>query len=362
MAYVQTTGMEFPTINEGGIVNLGTSSTTIDAAGEAVIVVLSANEAKTLDTISFRFGSITSAADIKVSIQGVDATTGNPDGVISHYRVFPTVSGDANSFVTTGLITTDGTDGGAKKTFTLGEKFAVVFEFNSAVGNLQIWDAGLIGNRAGYNGNNYLIQYLSSVYTKQAARSPMILFNYSDGTVSNHPSVWPPFVPSSANLNSGSATFDEAGITFTPNFSFKATGVSGLFSLAGDADMVVYDSDGTTALETLSLDKDIKIGTGSYMFFQPFSQERTFTKNLTYRITLKPTSGTNVTLFYFDVSTNNHLNAISGGSSVTWTQRVDAGAWTQNNVRRPFFSLQVSQIDDGTGSGGGGGGGGSFVF
>ena len=95
------------------------SSGTLNASADKYAFIVQCPKAGTLDTFEWRTGAVTNNPDngIRCSFQTVDATTGYPDGVQDQYRdITGTIS--ANTWQVPGLITSDGTDVGTKRTAT----------------------------------------------------------------------------------------------------------------------------------------------------------------------------------------------------------------------------------------------------
>jgi hypothetical protein len=299
----------------------------------------------TLDKAEFYTGFVSSPSAIKLSFQDVN-TSGVPDGTIDQYRV---VSSPAVGWTAPGLMTSDGTDTGSKRSVTKGDVLAFVIEWDSTQSG-QVWPYG-IGNggnseqgylpyKATHNGTSYS-KSSSGIY-------PSVVLKYNDGTyetfVGNN---FPVSAHSAVAYNSGSSP-DERGLRFSFPVSVKVDAAWVQMTSGGDCDVVLYD--GTTALVTVSLDSDQSGSTAGHARFVTFA-EQSLTANTVYRLALKPTTGTNVTLYHMTTNSADINASMPGGSSFQLTTRTDAGSWTDTSTGRPWIGIRVSAIESG-GSGG----------
>jgi hypothetical protein len=182
----------------------------------------------------------------------------------------------------------------------------------------------------------------------------MLALEYSDGTFAPIPYV-DPSVSGLAAETYNSTTLagsggDERGLIFQAPFASKVKGFWGNFDIDGDADVVLYDSDGTTPLETYPLDTTIRAATHSQVYHVPFTDEYTLTKDTNYRLALKP-GASNVSVMVGTVPSAAAADSYPGGQECHYTARTDAGSWTQTTTKRPLMGVILSALDDGAGSG-----------
>ncbi len=327
----------------------------------AIEYVFQVPKSGTLAKFHFLVSTFTTGDDVKVSFRNVSLSTGNEDGAIDQYRVL-TVS--SAGWKTTGLVTSNGTDGGTKRSVTKGDYLAVVVEFNSFVaGNFVI---GIAQYDSGGNGGSAM----SSAYTKRFALGgwndpnlralSCMALEYDDGSLGEMESIQclPALTFTSNSLNSGS-TPDEVALRFKAPLDCAVDGCWVYGNNGGfDLDMVLYDTDGTTVLASGSFDGTIRDVTGIVMKFLRFSSAATLVKDGVYRLAMKPTTTSAVTVWSYEVSSNAIFGACALGIDGYWSERTDAGSWTDTTTKRPFMGLHVSQVDDGAGSGASG----SFGF
>lgn len=317
------------------------SAFPLDAAGEKLAFIFRVPKTGTLDTVQILFGTVTTAQDIKVSFQDVSLTTGDPDGVVDQFRVIPLASVSSGGSPETGLITSDGTDTGTKRSVTKGDLLAIVIEFNSLTGNLDIRGA-LKDTRVWINGDVY-IDHFEAAWTKSIIAGPNFALKYNDGSFAYIPGT----IPSSdlgqtSGNNSNSAEF---GIKFQVPFKCKIGGAILSIDLDGDADVVLYDAS-DVVLESVSLDKDRRPATVDLYFAAIFDTEITLNINTVYRLVVKPTSVTNVIVKHITVTSAARLDQLSGGQNFHKTNRT-GGAWTDTLTQYPFISLLITALDDG---------------
>jgi hypothetical protein len=332
----------------------------LDAAGKKVGFILRVPKTGTLAKVGFLLGTDTTFQNLKVSFQDVDVTNGDPDGTVDQYRVISSNPG-AHTWAKTGIISSDGTDTGTKRSVTRGDLLAIVIEFDSTGGSLQVQTQAVAGNR-GYLGQQYVDFHNGTSWAKQTSVISHFALEYDDGSYAHLPDIIPckgtgsapSFTTQAFSTGSGS-TPDEIALMFQVPFPCKVGGFVVEGDLDGPTDLVLYDS-GSTAILTVSLDPDIRYKNGNVPYFAWAASEVTLAINTNYRATVKPTDTTVAAnaLAYFDVDTAAVLDQLAGGQNAQWSQRTDAGSWTQTATRRPMIGVIITALDDGVAGGGGG--------
>lgn len=117
----------------------------------------------------------------------------------------------------------------------------------------------------------------------------------------------------------------------------------------GDFTVEVYDSDGSTVLSSTSFDLNVRQGTGSGHHFLLLDTVVTLTKDTNYRIVVKPSTTTNLAIYSTDFGSAAVMDQVGGGQNFSYTERTDAGAWTNTATRRPLMGILLDQIDNGAG-------------
>lgn len=317
---------------ENGVANL-----LLDASGEKAAVIFRVPKDGNIRKVHFRLGTVTTGQTLKASLQDVDPATGTPDGTVDQSGTVTVADTDDNTWKTVTF--------GADRAVTRGAWLACVIEFDSTVGNLNITKI----SSASLSQDAY-----TALYTGTWAKSsdmPVLAIEYDDGSFGVMTSVQP-FSSTNVVINTGT-TPDEAGVKFTLPFPAKCAGILywGSAPASSDLDAVLYDSDGSTALATASLDADIVSDTSLRLRLAPFSSEITLEKNVAYRAVIKPTTATSFTFRYALASNAAHLAQAPGGTGFHMTQRTDAGSWTDTTTQRPYMAILISQLDDGASGG-----------
>jgi len=104
-------------------------------------------------------------------------------------------------------------------------------------------------------------------------------------------------------VNSGSAT-DEYGNIFQLPVPIRVKGAYAFMDLdaGGDTSFVLYDSDGSTALESVSIDGDLEGGGGEEVVIAQFTTAQSLLANTNYRMSIRPDTTTNVGIMDFTVN------------------------------------------------------------
>jgi hypothetical protein len=354
MAYVTVPEFTWPSLQPCGSNWLYTGS-TISASGHLVAMVFQVKRAGTLDWFEWRTQTVSNNPDngVKTSFMGVDAATGNPDGVVDQYRDNPAALSANTWQVPAGVMTDDGTDGGVKRTVSAGEWLACV------IGNVSFtasdsFNVASMNLGTGFSmGGAYLTTYNGTSWSKQTGNGLVIALRYDDGTYDEIRgfNAWPAVSVNSSTFNSGT-TPDEKALRFQLPAPMRVIGIAYRGTLTGDADVVLYDSGGST-LATVTADKDLRNGSAAIWNTVYFSSAVELAASTTYRAALKPTSGTNVMVQDLSAGTNARLGTLPTGTACYLSTRTDAGAWTDTNTDLPLIALIVNGVDDGTGGGGG---------
>lgn len=325
----------------------------LDASGEKLAYIVTIWKPGILHKVYFRTATVATGDTLKVSFQDVDLATGDPDGTPDQYRTIVVGSGDDNMALQTGILSSDGTDNGTKRTVAAGERLAIVFEFDSFVAGNMLLTGRSAAPGPGSSGQIYC-SHFTAAWSK-VATLPLVALEYSDGSYGPIPYVDPSVSGLAAEVFASDDTPDERGLIFQAPFAAKVLGFWANVDIDADADVVLYDSDGSTALETYRLDSNVRAVTHSLPYHVPITTERTLTKNTNYRLTLKPSSTSDVGLMVGNVPAAAVMDAYSGGQQCHYTARTDGGAWAETTTKRPFMGVILSALDDGTGSGGGSG-------
>lgn len=319
---------------------------TIDAAGEKVAFAFHAPKAGTLARVGFLLGTVTTGADLKVSLQDPELVTGNPDGVVDQFRVVPVADTDDNAWKYTGLITSDGTDGGAKRTVVKGERLCVVIEFDSAVG----WLAVATQNINFPFPHSAYVNHFTAAWAK-AANPPSFWLEYDDGSGAPIAGVIP---GTGAQINQTDTGTDEVGIRFTVPWRCEVDGgwaYSNAVIVTSTFVLKLYDANLNVLRSVEPPPAYTIMGSAQRAGEWAFSDGSiTLEPGVVYYFTQRVT-GTQVGLRYLQAAASPGIalwDQFDGGRAVYWVQRLnDTGAFTEDTLRRPMMGLRISSLEDG---------------
>lgn len=345
-----------PNLGSGAI---GLTSTTIS---QSVIpyfaVMVRCPKAGTLDRFEFLTANVANNPDngLRLSFQDVDAA-GVPDGTADQYRVITgTIS--SNTWQVPGTMTNDGTDLGTKRTVTKDEMIACVIGFENPVSgdSVSIALQSTISNWSGMLQSYMATGNTTPTWTKTAT-DPIIALFYDDGTIAEltDTTLWPISTVTQSVFGS-SSTPDEYAMRFQIPFSMRASGLWVRADFDNAADVILYDNS-NTSLGSFSVNSALQRASSPGITTRRFSSDVTLSANTTYRIAVKPTSTSTITISNATVPSNAYLGTVFGTEWYMST-RTDAGSWTDDD--NAFFpaGLLVNGIDITASSGGGG----SFTF
>lgn len=307
---------------------------TIDASGEKIAMVFKVPKTGTIAKIGFATRGVSNSQTLRVGIETVNAS-GDPSGTqYGGSAVGTQAAPAANTYYTVTL--------GTGATATRGDTVAVVIQFDGTVGNANV---------AYFNTNtnpNLAFPYydnFTAAWAHNAITGGLIMhLEYDDASVEAIPHAYPVSVDTIAvTFNNGSSP-DERALKFTLPNPTRVSGFWAFLDLDAAVDLVLYDSDGTTVLETQSLVAAERAGTAGSFITALFDATETLTASAVYYLAVKPTSVTNVTLKEFTVSTALIMDAFSIGQNAYLSTRADAGAWTDTTTRRPLVGLILDQL------------------
>lgn len=351
-------GLFYPDPAAYGTLVLGTTtflSFLLDSAAEKLAFVFRVPKTGNLARIGFRTATVTTGDTLRVSFQDVSAADGHPDGGVDQFRTVTVLDANDNTWFRSGLVTNDGTDNGSLRAVTRGQVVAAVIDFSSFVaGSLNIAAKQLNASVAPWVGLNYVDHFTAS-WSKGANSCAVIAIEYDDGTFAFIPNSF----PCETNVVSGAinagTTPDEVALRFRLGGKARVSGFWIASNLANDTDVILYDSDGTSALASVTLDKDQQQPAPGGMTSSAglFASSLTLSANTWYRLAVKPAGS--VTLLSFTVPATPgaaQLDQMSGGRDMHWSERTDLGAWDDTQTtKRPLFGLIFDGLDDGSGGG-----------
>lgn len=316
-------------------------NTLLDAAGEKAAFIFQAPKTGTVAKVGFRTRTVTTGDTVDVRLETVSTANGDPTGTLlgaNSNGAQVIADGDDGTWFLTALTT--------PVAVTKGDIIAVVIVNGGGGGDLNI------GHTTRWTVNfPYVDDFVGGAWTKDD-EAPGCALEYNDGSYAHSPGVFPVSdISLTVNFNNTSDP-DHRGLKFKLPFPFRIIGMWFSGDLDGNADIKLYDSDGTTVLETISLDSDIRYGTAGDFTLIWFAGAYSLAKDVFYRVVLEPTSATGVDLDEFDVDAAAIMDSFPGGQNFHYTEKKDAG-WTDTTTKRPFMGILLDGLDDGAGAGGG---------
>ena len=314
----------------------GFSNMLIDASTEIAGGVIRAPKDGDIAKVGFQTGTVTTGATVDVRLETVSLTDGDPTGTLlgTNSNASQVIGdGDDNTWFTTALTTAP--------TVTKGDLLAVVIA-NASTGNMNIRRSN------GESPTGFPYSDLFTTAWAKSALTPNFALEYSDGSYASFPGSYAMSAISTRTFNS-SDTPDERGLIFQMPFPFRLTGFWFYADIDEALDIVLYDSDGSTALETLSLDKDVRFSNANRIHLLSFAGTQSLSKDTNYRLVFKPTTTTDGKTLDFDVNAAAIMDSFGGGQKFHHTERTDAGSWTETTTRRPFMGILCDGFDDATG-------------
>lgn len=329
-------------------------SSIIDATGEKVGCVFNVPKAGVLDTVECAFRTVTFAGSSVVRAGFQDITTnGIADGTFDQYREFSTGPTSIAWWTGPGLITSDGTDTGTKRTVALGQTMAFVLDMISRDGTDTLQLSAPIGAMLGYAGTithpPSIFQNLGSPVISALGYGASMVLKYDDGSYAIPEGCNPFTTISSSPAFSNNAATREVGNVFTPNAPLRISGIC----VAGDLDgaswnIVLYTGTSETNVQAASV--LLRNTTGSSFNFFPFTAPWDLDAGVLYRIVLRPTTTTTMVVRYGDVpNTAGILADYYQLATAYYTSKSSGGTFTDDITKIAFLSPMVIGISDGAG-------------
>ncbi len=315
---------------------------TLDAADEKAAVILQAPFTGTISKIGFRTMTVTTGATMDVRVETVQAGGNDPTGTLlgtnsNGAQIIADVDDDTwfTTTLTTGIAVTK------------GDIFAIVIVNPSgSPGNLQIAQFAVSPSIVGLP---YSDLYTTG-WSSSTSEISVLTLEYSDGSYYPIPFIYPIDGLNIVNFSSASDP-DHRGLKFQLPFPVSLAGIWVHMDSDGDPNVKLYDSDGTTVLETLTIDGDQRRTNSDLVHYYFFTSSHSLSKDVDYRIVFEPVNAA-MDLLDFDVSTAAIMDCFPGGQNFHYTEKKD-GAWTDTTTKRPWMGLIIDGFDDGVGGGGG---------
>lgn len=337
------------------------SVVTLNDADEACAAIIAAPKTGNVRAIWSSLG-VGTGADRTIGLYTVDTSTGSPTTPPTAYNtnsfaVRAMVAGDSNKMVSSGNF---GTDCPVVK----GDIMAVCWIApSSSPGNTTVnfWGDA-------QPGFPYRSAFTTGAWVKGGFPGN-ILLEYDDGTL-EVPLGCTGYGDASGNLVttvtfSNSSTPDVVGARFKFPGPTRVNGGWIWADLDGDAKIYLVDEawDGTSgdALAEATIDSDIRSTTGGSVYQVELDEVVALTADTWYRFVIEPSSGTNLSVYYYGCVGASQLAAQPMGANFHYTSAKDPNDntdWTNFNngtdgYRVLFAGLFIDQIADDASGGGG---------
>jgi hypothetical protein len=231
---------------------------------------------------------------------------------------------------------------------TINEPFAIVIRASTYVGtaSLTMYSDGTAGDFMPYLASS--TSYTGGTWSARAG-APMIGLEYDDGTFVMYPGNWP-FTIFNTTVITPASNPRLVGNRINIPFTARAIGVWFVGDNDSDFEILLYNSDGSTVLQTISIDADFPIGTNAATtLVQYFSTTQTITKDTNYYLVVKSSSG-NITNYDGQMITNVPLSAVNGGSLAqrcytSISSPSSSSDFTVDTNKQSFIGLVYDAID-----------------
>lgn len=311
------------------------TSISLSATTDRIGFVWKVPKTGTINGIKFATGTVTTGCTLRGCMQTVDSS-GVPTTTLYHANATGTVVvADADDNVEKIVTFTAGV------AVTKGDDIFVGLDVSSGTPiSLGIRKcAPAVGGMPPYGWQN-----IATVASNTGLTLPVIAITWSTGTevFSQYSALTS---QNSTSSVSSSTTPDEIGMKFTMPYGGECDGwyfLSATSSNAQPLDVVLYDSASavlaTHTLDTASIKNIGAVNHISGLWTTPVSLLR----GRTYRLVLKPTTTTTWTnlLGWVGLIT---VDAV-GADQYGWTERTDAGAWTDTPSRRARMAVTFSGL------------------
>ena len=323
----------------GNTPNLGT--TLLDATSEKSAMVFWVETDATLTGFYLHVGGVVGASGTAtLDCRGETVSAGVPTGTLLDTNTNGSVTVNSNSDNTWLEATFT-----ASVAVTAGQKIALVVNVTAflTVTSVEIntFADSDPANAIGFNDLS-----VGSYSQNTGGQCPCFVpkFNGSFWPITGH---WPCGVITTTTYNNASGT-RRVGNKFTLPYSGQIQGLWCWIDLDAAVDFILYASDGSTSLASVSDDASLDRSTSASIHYRPFTVPYNYTANTTCYIAAVPTSGSSVSLYSFDAPTAAALDGYPGGATM-YLSTHNGTSWSDTTTNRAFIGLKINKLDDGAG-------------
>jgi len=179
---------------------------------------------------------------------------------------------------------------------------------------------------------------------------PIVALRYAGGSYEPVNTPVAPIVTLNNTLFNSGSNPNERGLRFQMPVATRLAGVWFYGDMDGDFDIRFYTGNATAHDWAVIFDKDLRTATNAKLFILNLPKTLILA-NATYRVTIRPSSVTDIRLFDYDVSTAGLMNAVEGGAGFFLCAKTTTPSWTDSETKKPWMGLLFDQFDDGAGGG-----------
>lgn len=338
--------MPFARTYQTGSGSASVSTFQLNGSGDKLAWIFTAGEDFTLDVVAFRSSVVTTGGNIDVTIEGVDATNGRPDGVpIGNTVQITTVSATPNTYQPTGFAAA----------LTKGTPYAVVLTYSSGDSTFGHSYGTTIGMMP------YTYTFDGTTHTVQAANQALLGIGTSLTNYLTYPGLAGPASNADATFTDAGAT-DEVGVVFTVEYPAR---LRGFLTSPQDVGTENYSFKayatplGTPAVlntggTDLTISRDINIRgtlTGGWEMLK-FPTYYDLTPGVQYGITMRAGTAGTYAVGTYSYTDADLLACIAGGNNCSQIARAnDTGTFTNTATGLVTIIPLFEGFDDGAGGG-----------
>jgi hypothetical protein len=335
-------------MEESGFLNGGFTSLALNEATDQIEYIFQAQQALVVSRLGFRYNlRAGTPPTYKISLQGVDGS-GRADGTIKGggTPASATFTPPASTAwdATWQWVNLD-------NTFTIarGDLLAVVIIYSSgtvdASNNSQFTAAH--GTFRAQGGLPYAVTFNATGSVTSRATG-LACIGYGSTTVA---AGYPIGTQTNVAINSGTSP-NEIALFFTvPSGLANTVQVAGArlwcssLVAATTHKLILYDTNGTSVLQTVTFDSDHIVATTNQVMEIYFTDATLASLQVgsTYRLAVQPQAATNIGIVTYDFGAAADQAAWPGGQSMQYSSKT-AGVWTELATRRPMIIPLLADI------------------
>jgi hypothetical protein len=188
----------------------------------------------------------------------------------------------------------------------------------------------------------------SPVWVASGPDYPVVALRYAGGTYEPLNMPVAPIVTLNNTLFNSGTNPNERGLRFSVPFATRLAGLWFYGDMDGNFDIRFYTGSNTTHDWEIVYDKDLRTATNAKLFILNTTKQA-ITANQVYRITVRPSSVTDIRTFDYDVSTAALMGAVEGGATFFLCAKTTTPSWTDSEMKKPWMGILLDQFEDGAG-------------